>query len=89
MNLEFYFTVMIQIKMTSAKTTCIYLQVMDELDEKKRVALETTWKKVNTDFGSIFSTLLPGTSAKLEPEEGKSFLDGEYSATPCRANYKY
>jgi structural maintenance of chromosome 2 len=28
------------------------------------------------DFGSIFSTLLPGTSAKLEPPEGKSVLDG-------------
>lgn len=29
-----------------------------------------------SDFGSIFSTLLPGTSAKLEPPEGCSFLDG-------------
>ncbi|GAU36209.1 hypothetical protein TSUD_363640 [Trifolium subterraneum] len=28
------------------------------------------------DFGSIFSTLLPGTMAKLEPPEGCSFLDG-------------
>lgn len=28
------------------------------------------------DFGSIFSTLLPGTMAKLEPPEGGSFLDG-------------
>ena len=25
-----------------------------------------TWAKVNKDFGSIFSTLLPGTNAKLE-----------------------
>lgn len=52
-------------------------QVMDELDEKKREALQTTWKKVNADMGSIFSTLLPGATAKLEPEEGKTFLDGE------------
>jgi chromosome segregation ATPase len=51
-------------------------EVMEELDEKKREALETTWRKVTVDFGSIFSTLLPGTTAKLEPEEGKSFLDG-------------
>jgi structural maintenance of chromosome 2 len=51
-------------------------EVMEELDEKKREALETTWRKVTEDFGSIFSTLLPGTTAKLEPEEGKSFLDG-------------
>lgn len=28
------------------------------------------------DFGSIFSTLLPGTMAKLEPPEGGNFLDG-------------
>jgi structural maintenance of chromosome 2 len=28
------------------------------------------------DFGSIFSTLLPGTMAKLEPPEGCDFLDG-------------
>ena len=48
-----------------------------ELDEKKRVALENTWRKVNADFGSIFSTLLPGTTAKLEPQEGRSFLEGE------------
>eukprot|EP01052_Picozoa_sp_SAG31_P031725 SAG31_NODE_3394_length_4324_cov_3.093964_3_plen_148_part_00 len=35
-----------------------------------------TWHKVNRDFGSIFSTLLPGAAAKLEPEEGRSVLDG-------------
>lgn len=51
-------------------------EVMEELDEKKRAALETTWRKVTADFGSIFSTLLPGTTAKLEPEEGTTFLDG-------------
>lgn len=34
--------------------------------------------QVNRDFGSIFSTLLPGTSAKLEPPEGamNGALDG-------------
>lgn len=53
-------------------------EVMEELDEKKRAALETTWHKVNGDFGAIFSTLLPGTSAKLEPPEGETFLQGEY-----------
>jgi hypothetical protein len=51
-------------------------QVISELDEKKREALEITWNKVNSDFGSIFSTLLPDTSAKLGPQEGHSFLDG-------------
>ena len=28
------------------------------------------------DFGSIFSTLLPGTSARLSPPEGMTVLDG-------------
>ncbi len=51
-------------------------QVIAELDEKKREALEKTWRKVDADFGSIFATLLPGTSAKLEPPEGASFLAG-------------
>ena len=54
-------------------------QVMEELDEKKREALQTTWLKVNADLGSIFSTLLPGATAKLEPEEGTSFLEGTYT----------
>lgn len=50
--------------------------VMDGLDHKKREALEATWRKVNSDFGSIFSTLLPGTAARLEPPEGGTFMDG-------------
>jgi structural maintenance of chromosome 2 len=44
--------------------------VFEELDIKKKSELERTWVKVNRDFGSIFSTLLPGASAKLEPPEG-------------------
>lgn len=55
------------------------LQVIAELDEKKQEALQKTWTEVNQKFGSIFSTLLPGTSAKLEPSEGRSFLDGMLS----------
>ncbi|XP_011018333.1 PREDICTED: structural maintenance of chromosomes protein 2-1-like [Populus euphratica] len=51
-------------------------KVIEELDEKKKETLKVTWVKVNNDFGSIFSTLLPGTMAKLEPPEGCSFLDG-------------
>jgi hypothetical protein len=39
--------------------------VIGELDVKKKTELERTWKKVNKDFGSIFSTLLPGAFAKL------------------------
>lgn len=55
-------------------------QVIAELDEKKQEALQKTWTEVNQKFGSIFSTLLPGTSAKLEPSEGRSFLDGVFPA---------
>ena len=50
--------------------------VIYELDEKKKEALVATWQQVNRDFGSIFSTLLPGTSAKLEPPDGGTCLDG-------------
>jgi structural maintenance of chromosome 2 len=51
-------------------------KVIEELDEKKKETLKVTWVKVNQDFGSIFSTLLPGTMSKLEPPEGGTFLDG-------------
>lgn len=50
--------------------------VIAGLDEKKMVALEKTWRKVDSDFGNIFSDLLPGTSARLEPPEGQSVEDG-------------
>lgn len=50
--------------------------VIEELDVKKAQALEKTWKQVNRDFGSIFSMLLPGTMAKLDPLEGCDVMDG-------------
>ncbi|CAL1540842.1 unnamed protein product [Lymnaea stagnalis] len=50
--------------------------VIEELDKKKKAALIKAWEQVNKDFGSIFSTLLPGTQAKLCPPEGQSVLDG-------------
>ena len=109
---------------------CVSLQTIGALDEKKREALEKTWRKVGAavegagaagwlgqrsdhglqtpllpwgtpgvhrskptrscahyrspppfgqvdgDFGAIFGTLLPGTTAKLEPQEGRSFMEG-------------
>lgn len=51
-------------------------QVIDELDNKAKSAIKQTWLKVNEYFGNIFSTLLPGASAKLEPPEGQSYLEG-------------
>lgn len=51
-------------------------ELITELDQKKNETLQTAWKKVNQDFGSIFSTLLPGASANLSPPEGMSELEG-------------
>jgi len=47
-----------------------------KLDEKKKETLQVAWEQVNKDFGSIFSTLLPGTNAKLQPPDGQTVLDG-------------
>lgn len=41
--------------------------VINDLDQKKKQALENTWKTVNSSFKSIFSTLLPNSSAELVP----------------------
>ena len=62
--------------------------VITELDHKKNEVLKSAWKQVNKDFGSIFSTLLPGTDAKLQPPQGQTVLDGlEVSYDPF-ANYQ-
>ncbi|XP_038626289.1 structural maintenance of chromosomes protein 2 [Tachyglossus aculeatus] len=52
------------------------LATIEDLDEKKNEALNIAWQKVNSDFGSIFSTLLPGANATLAPPEGKTVLEG-------------
>uniref|UniRef100_A0A8C5AGD0 Structural maintenance of chromosomes protein n=1 Tax=Gadus morhua TaxID=8049 RepID=A0A8C5AGD0_GADMO len=52
------------------------LQTIEELDQKKNEALNVAWQKVNKDFGSIFSTLLPGSDARLAPPQGRGVLDG-------------
>lgn len=51
-------------------------ETIGSLDEYKKEALEKTWSKVNGDFGQIFSDLLPGSFAKLDPLEGKSISEG-------------
>ena len=50
--------------------------VIEELDVQKKAELERVWVKVNRDFGSIFSTLLPGAKSKLEPPEGQEAWEG-------------
>ncbi|XP_066589198.1 structural maintenance of chromosomes protein 2 [Prorops nasuta] len=49
---------------------------IQHLDEKKKEALLKAWEQVNKDFGSIFSSLLPGANAKLQPPENQSVTDG-------------
>ncbi|KAF6127303.1 structural maintenance of chromosomes 2 [Phyllostomus discolor] len=52
------------------------LATIEDLDQKKNQALNIAWQKVNKDFGSIFSTLLPGANAMLAPPEKQTVLDG-------------
>jgi len=49
---------------------------IEELDDSKNKALTEACAKVNENFASIFSTLLPGATAKLCPLEGCSVLEG-------------
>lgn len=60
------------VEMDKAKIT----ETIMELDIMKKEALRKAWDQVNKDFGSIFSSVLPGSSAKLQPPEGMDVLDG-------------
>jgi len=51
-------------------------EVIKDLDAKKTETLRRTWAKVNKDFGSIFSTLLINTDAKLEAPAGMDETEG-------------
>ncbi|KAK7032914.1 structural maintenance of chromosomes protein [Favolaschia claudopus] len=51
-------------------------ETIAELDRYKREALESTWKKVDGDFGGIFAELLPGNFAKLQPPEDQDLMQG-------------
>jgi structural maintenance of chromosome 2 len=46
------------------------------MDTKKVENLKRAWEEVNKNFGSIFTTLLPGAEAKLYPPNGADFLKG-------------
>ncbi|XP_076647587.1 structural maintenance of chromosomes 2 [Halictus rubicundus] len=52
------------------------LETIKHLDEKKRETLLKAWEQVNKDFGSIFSSLLPGADAKLQAPENQTVTDG-------------
>lgn len=51
-------------------------ETIRELEHHKRDALQTTWQKVNADFGGIFAELLPGNFAKLVPPDGQDVTQG-------------
>lgn len=46
------------------------------MDTQKKNSLKLAYEQVSKDFGSIFTTLLPGANAKLVPPPGKSILEG-------------
>jgi structural maintenance of chromosome 2 len=41
-------------------------KAIDELDQKRKIALEEIFEQVNTNLNSIYSTLLPHTKAKID-----------------------
>ncbi|XP_017778380.1 PREDICTED: structural maintenance of chromosomes protein 2 [Nicrophorus vespilloides] len=52
------------------------LQILEDLDKKKEEAIQLAYTQVKKDFGSIFGSLLPGSSASLAPPFGKTILQG-------------
>jgi len=47
-----------------------------EIDIEKKRELETAYKKISTDFGGIFSTILPGANAKLQAVDENDVKSG-------------
>lgn len=50
--------------------------IIYKMDEKKRDEVEKAWYAVNENFSSIFSTLLQGAQARLNPVKQNSILTG-------------
>ena len=73
---EVQFSDLMRKKLTVETDKAKIKKVIAELDRKKKEELRAAWDKVNHDFGSIFSTLLPGSKARLQPPEGLDVLDG-------------
>jgi hypothetical protein len=48
--------------------------------------MQNTRAQVTESFGAIFSSLLPGTEARLVPPEGLTFLDGGPGRRRARAS---
>lgn len=52
------------------------IEYMKEVDLKRKDELKKAFVEINNHFGSIFSSLLPGTSAKLQAPAGKTIHEG-------------
>lgn len=52
------------------------VDVIKDLDNKKLILLKDAVAQIGKDFGSIFSTLLPGANCKLQPMFGKPITQG-------------
>lgn len=53
------------------------MEAITDLDKKKHETLKLAYQQISKDFGSIFSTLLPGSNARLVPMfGGKGLVDG-------------
>jgi structural maintenance of chromosome 2 len=64
------------------------LRTIQELEAKKLDTLKKTYAQVSRDFTSIFSTLLPGASAKIMPVDGSdSITDGLVVKVDLNNNY--
>ncbi|XP_005176883.1 structural maintenance of chromosomes protein 2 [Musca domestica] len=50
--------------------------IICKMDEKKREKVEKAWKVVDENFSSIFSTLLQGAQARLNPVKQNGHLSG-------------
>ena len=51
-------------------------KAIDELDEKRKIALEEIFIQVNNNLNSIYSTLLPSTKAKIERINENDLMKG-------------
>jgi structural maintenance of chromosome 2 len=51
-------------------------EIIKNLDKQKREKLHEAWRDVNKNFGSIFSTLLPGSQAKLSAQDPSDIMKG-------------
>lgn len=52
------------------------IEYMKEVDLKRKEELKKAFVEINNHFGSIFSSLLPGTNAKLQAPAGKTIHEG-------------